>query len=277
MRPCRTSDRPEEPFQSLPATMRAVVANGGGGPEVLAGRRAVRCRGPARARSSSRSPRPASTGRTFSSARAHYPPPPGASGHPRPRDRRRGRRARARGRPLRLGARGRWPSSRAAATPNTASRPRDERARRSRPACRWSRRARSPRPIFTVWTNVFERGRPQSRRDAAGPWRHLRHRHDGDPARQGLRRDACIATAGSDEKCAACREARRRSRDQLPRDQDFVAAVKAGDRRARRRRHPRHGRRRLYRAQLRGRGRRRAHRPDRLPARPARRRSTSAG
>ncbi len=45
-----------------------------------------------------------------------------------------------------------------------------------------------PETFFTVWHNVFERGGLKSRRDAAGAWRLVRHRHDRDPARQGLRR-----------------------------------------------------------------------------------------
>ncbi len=45
-----------------------------------------------------------------------------------------------------------------------------------------------PETFFTVWHNVFERGAPQSRRDAAGAWRLVRHRHHRDHARQGVRR-----------------------------------------------------------------------------------------
>ena len=46
-----------------------------------------------------------------------------------------------------------------------------------------------PETFFTVWTNVFDRGGAQSRRVAAGAWRHLRHRHHRDHARQGVRRE----------------------------------------------------------------------------------------
>ena len=60
------------------------------------------------------------------------------------------------------------------------------------------------------------------------------------------------------------------------RDAGFRRRGEGSDRRPRRRRHPRHGRRRLHSAQLRGRGRRGAHRPDRLPQGAARRPSTSA-
>ena len=48
-----------------------------------------------------------------------------------------------------------------------------------------------PETYFTVWTNVFDRGTLQDGRNSAGPWRNLRHRHDGDRARQGLRRARC--------------------------------------------------------------------------------------
>ncbi len=44
-----------------------------------------------------------------------------------------------------------------------------------------------PETLMTVWHNVFERGALQARRDAADPWRLVRHRHHGDPARQGVR------------------------------------------------------------------------------------------
>ena len=66
--------------------------------------------------------------------------------------------------------------------------------------------------------------RAEKRRDVAGAWRLVRHRHDRDPARQGIRR-AVITTAGSAEKCEACRK--------LGADvainyktEDFVAATK---------------------------------------------------
>ncbi len=126
-----------------------------------------------------------------------------------------------------------------------------------------------PETLFTVWHNVLEPARrPEGRRDAAGAWRHLRHRHDGDPARHGARRNACCATAGSAAKCAACASSAP-SRAINYREADFVAAVKASDRRAGRRRHPRHGRRRLYqRAIIEAAADRRPHRPDRLPERP---------
>ena len=42
-----------------------------------------------------------------------------------------------------------------------------------------------PETLMTVWHNVFERGALEARRNAADPWRLVRHRHHGDPARQG--------------------------------------------------------------------------------------------
>jgi len=46
-----------------------------------------------------------------------------------------------------------------------------------------------PETFFTVWTNVFDRGGLKSGRNAARAWRHVRHRHDCDHARQSLRRE----------------------------------------------------------------------------------------
>ena len=45
-----------------------------------------------------------------------------------------------------------------------------------------------PETFFTVWHNAVRARRAQARRDAAGPWRLVRHRHHRDPARQGVRR-----------------------------------------------------------------------------------------
>ena len=58
-----------------------------------------------------------------------------------------------------------------------------------------------PETFFTVWTNVFERGRLQ-RANRSYPWRHQRHRHDRDSAR-AARGARVLATAGTEEKCAA--------------------------------------------------------------------------
>ena len=71
-----------------------------------------------------------------------------------------------------------------------------------------------PETLMTVWHNVFERGALEVRRDAADPWRLVRHRHHGDPARESVRRqgDRHRRLAGQG-RCLP--EARRRSRDQL--------------------------------------------------------------
>ena len=81
-----------------------------------------------------------------------------------------------------------------------------------------------PETFFTVWHNVFERGALQERRDGAGAWRHVRHRHDRDQLAKAFGARV-ITTAGSDEKCEACRK--------LGADvavnyktEDFVAATK---------------------------------------------------
>ena len=86
-----------------------------------------------------------------------------------------------------------------------------------------------PETYFTVWTNVFERGRLQAGRDASRPWRHLRHRHHGDPARQGLRRDG-HRHGGQRREMRGLPAARRRPRDQLPR-RGFRRGGQGGDRR----------------------------------------------
>ena len=81
----------------------------------------------------------------------------------------------------------------------------------------WSRRPRMPETFFTVWTNVFERGAAEGRRDASwstaappasAPRRSCWPRRS---ARRVHRR-----RPGSAEKCAACLQARRRPRVQLP-------------------------------------------------------------
>jgi hypothetical protein len=74
--------------------------------------------------------------------------------------------------------------------------------------------------------------RPQSRRDAAGPWRNVRHRHDRDRARQGLRR-ARHRNGRIGRQGAPMRTAGRRPRRQLP-NRGFRPANDHRDRRARR-------------------------------------------
>ena len=63
-----------------------------------------------------------------------------------------------------------------------------------------------PETFFTVWTNVFDRGRLRAGRDGAVSRRRGRHRHDRHPAGGRRVAPACFATAGSDEKCRACEQ-----------------------------------------------------------------------
>ncbi len=49
--------------------------------------------------------------------------------------------------------------------------------------------AAMPETLFTVWTNLFERGYRGGGRYGARPRRHQRHRHDGDRAGQPVRPD----------------------------------------------------------------------------------------
>ena len=71
-----------------------------------------------------------------------------------------------------------------------------------------------PETYFTVWTNVFARGALKGRRNLAGAWRNVRHRHDGDRARQGVRR-ARRRHRRIGREGRAMRAAGRRSRRQL--------------------------------------------------------------
>ena len=74
--------------------------------------------------------------------------------------------------------------------------------------------AAMPETLFTVWTNVFERGsRPTASRCwcTAEPAASARRR-----SRSATVRPHVIVTCGSDEKCAPRAGARRRARDQLP-------------------------------------------------------------
>ena len=113
-------------------------------------------------------------------------------------------------------------SSPAAATPNTASRQTCNACRCRRPSISQRRRA-MPETFFTVWTNVFERGRLQSRRVVSGPRRRQRHRHDSDPDGAGVRRPR-VCNRRLRREVRGVRAPRGRARDQL-RDQDFAAAL----------------------------------------------------
>ena len=59
--------------------------------------------------------------------------------------------------------------------------------------------------------------RPEARRDAACSWRLERHRHDRDPACQGLRRHGLSRPPDQRREMRGLRTARRRPGDQLPR------------------------------------------------------------
>ena len=226
--------------------MNAIDPAGPGGPEVLTlVRRPVPQPGVGRIADRGRggggqpAGRAAAARRLSAAAGRAVHPGAGSGGH-----RRGGRRGRA-GRADRPA--GLRPGRRAAAMPNIAW-------RRSASACRCRRRssmieaAAMPETLFTVWTNLFERGLRDGGRDGAGPWRHQRHRHDGDRAW------ASCSASGSSSPAAATRNARRAlalgaSAAINYRTQDFVAEVqRLTDGRGRQRR-PRHGRRRLSAAQ----------------------------
>ena len=112
-----------------------------------------------------------------------------------------------------------------------------------------------PETFFTVWSNVFDRVKLQPGETllVQGGTSGI-----GVTAIQMAKAlgSKVIATAGSDDKCEACLQARRRPRHQLP-DPGLCRGSEEAHRRAGRRRDPRHGRRRLRRARggLPGRGR----------------------
>ena len=72
-----------------------------------------------------------------------------------------------------------------------------------------------PETFFTVWTNVFDRGRL-----AAGEWLLVHGGTSGigtTAIQLAVARGArVLATAGTDEKCRACRGPRRHALHQLP-------------------------------------------------------------
>ena len=118
-----------------------------------------------------------------------------------------------------------------------------------------------PETFFTVWHNVFERGALKKGETL------LVHGGSSGIGTTAIQLASAfgayvVTTAGSEEKCAACLKLGA-DRAINYRSEDFVALTKDATGRARRRCHPRHGRRRLCRAQLRGGGGRRPHRPDR--------------
>ena len=122
-----------------------------------------------------------------------------------------------------------------------------------------------PETFFTVWTNVFDRGRLAGRRDGALPRRLERHRHDGHPACRRARR-ASARDRRLGREVPRVRTARRRARDQLPLG-GFRRRRQAGDGWPRRRPDSRHRRRRLHRARPGRAGDRRPARRHRLHGR----------
>ena len=136
---------------------------------------------------------------------------------------------------------------------------------RCRPASPTPKRRRCRKTIFTVWHNVFERGGLKKGETL------LVHGGSSGIGTTAIQLASAfgayvITTAGSEEKCDACLKLGA-DRAINYREEDFVAAVKEATERQGRQRHPRHGRRRLCRAQLRGRGDRGPHRPDRRAGR----------
>ena len=107
-------------------------------------------------------------------------------------------------------------------------------------------RRRFPETFFTVWTNVFERGRlqPASRCWCTAARAASARRRSSWRARAAR---ACSRRPGSPEKCARLRAARRGARPSTTATRTSSPSSRA-DRRARRRRRARHGRRRLLRA-----------------------------
>ena len=233
-----------------PRTMRAVVATGGGGPEVLdLVERPVPTPGEGEVLV-----RVAAAGVNRPDVlqrQGLYPPPPGAPdvlgleiagavaalgpGASRFREGDQVLRARS-GRRLRRLRRG-------SRRPTPCPSPPDFRPRRP---------AAIPETYFTVWTNVFERGRL---RPGETLLVHGGTSGIGTTAIQLAKAfgASVVATAGSDAKCDACL---RLGADVAVnyRDARLRRSGQGGDRRARGRRHPRHGRRRLHPPQPRGGG-----------------------
>ena len=246
----------------LPKIMTAIVAREPGGPEVLDPGRA------ARARAGSR--RGADRGR----GRRHQPPrrasAPGSLSAAERRFRysrhggcRQGRSRRLRRRRDSSSAIAFARSSAAAAMPSTAWRP--ETATLPVPqGLRVGRGRGVARGRVHRLAQCVRARRAQARRMAAGAWRQ---RAASAPPRS---RSAAalgakvMATVGSAEKVSACEALGAVRADQLPRG-GFRRGGARDDRRPWRRRHPRHGRRRLYRARSEGRRARGPHRADRLP------------
>ena len=139
-----------------------------------------------------------------------YPPPPGASDIPGLEVAGRGRGARRREpRALRVGD----PVCALVAGGGYA----EFAPRRSRNACRCRtgftiiEAAAHSRDLLHRLAQRLRARRPEAGREVAGAWRHVRHRHDGDPAGQGLRR-ARHRDRRSAREMRGLRGARRRAR-----------------------------------------------------------------
>ena len=154
----------------------------------------IRC--PARARCSSRSAAGAVNRADLLQRQGFYPPPPGASAVPRPGVLRRGS-------PRSATASTGWSVgdevcallsgggyAEQVAVPAGQLLPVPDGRRPGQ------RAAALPEVACTVWSNVFMLAGAAPRRDAARARRLQRHRHDGDPARQGASAPRVAVTAG---------------------------------------------------------------------------------
>ena len=125
-----------------------------------------------------------------------------------------------------------------------------------------ARRGRAARDLLHGVEQHLHGRRPQGGRDAPRARRRRRHRHDGDPARQGVRRQGHRHRQPGGALRSVPRSRRRPGR--RLQGGGFRRGRAQGGRRER---HPRHRRRPQYRAQHEGRLARCAHRPARLRAR----------
>ncbi len=124
---------------------------------------------------------------------------------PGPRDRRRGRRARRGRDALEIGRQGRWRWWPAAAMPSTAS-AHESHAMPVPAGLRLVEAGASAETFFTVWHNVFERGRLEGRRDAC--WCTAARPASAPPPSSSPRRSArrCSSPPARQTKCEACRK-----------------------------------------------------------------------
>ncbi len=177
----------------------------------------------ARAKSWSRSRPPASTGPTCVQRQGTYPPPQGRDRHSGPRDRGRGRRARRRREALEARRQG-LALVVGGGYARILPRAREPRAAGAAVAVD-GRSGRDPGDLLHRLAQRVRARRAEERRNAAGAWRLVRHRHHRDPCSPRRSARKVITTAGSAEKCEACRK--------LGADvavnyktEDFVAATK---------------------------------------------------